>query len=98
MNNNMNSPVEYNWKPEDVLNDYEKYKDKKKVAKIYGITPNEVLQIIKNGVVINKIELTKEEMDFILKYRGLSKEDREKVQRALKGDVECLKMEKSDTL
>ena len=33
--------------PEDVVEDYRKYQDKKKVAKIYGITTKEVTQIIK---------------------------------------------------
>ena len=49
MGNNMNEPVEYNWKPEDIVEDYKKYQDKKKVAKIYGITPKEVTQIIKEN-------------------------------------------------
>ena len=44
---NMNKPIDYKWTSEDVVNDYRKYQDKKKVAKIYGITAKEVTQIIK---------------------------------------------------
>ena len=47
---------------------------------------------------MNKIELTEEEMEFILSYRKANKEDREKVKRALDGDIECLSEEKSATL
>lgn len=44
---NINKPVENKWTSEDVVEDYRKYQDKKKVAKIYGITTKEVTQIIK---------------------------------------------------
>jgi len=43
----INKPVDYEWKSEDVVEDYRKYQDKKKVAKIYGITTKEVTQSIK---------------------------------------------------
>lgn len=45
----MNEPADDTWEPEDVINDYRKYQDKKKVAKIYGITPKEVMEIIKEN-------------------------------------------------
>lgn len=44
---NINKPVDHKWTSEDVVGDYRKYQDKKKVAKIYGITTKEVTQIIK---------------------------------------------------
>ena len=47
METNINKPVDYKWTSEDVVSDYRKYQDKKKVAKIYGITTKEVAQIIK---------------------------------------------------
>lgn len=43
----INKPVEHKWTSEDVVSDYRKYQDKKKVAKIYGITAKEVAQIVK---------------------------------------------------
>ena len=47
MEMNMNKPIDHKWTSEDVVEDYRKYQDKKKVAKIYGITTKEVTQIIK---------------------------------------------------
>lgn len=44
---NINEPIDHKWTPEDVVEDYRKYQDKKKVAKIYGTTAKEVAQIIK---------------------------------------------------
>lgn len=44
---NINEPVDHKWTSEDVVSDYRKYQDKKKVAKIYRITAKEVTQIIK---------------------------------------------------
>lgn len=49
MNEMINKPVDYEWKSEDVISDYRKYQDKKKVAKIYGITTKEVTQIVKEN-------------------------------------------------
>ena len=43
----INEPIDHKWTYEDVVEDYRKYQDKKKVAKIYGITTKEVTQIIK---------------------------------------------------
>lgn len=43
----MNEPVECNWTEEDIINEYEKIQDKKKVARIYCIATKEVTEIIK---------------------------------------------------
>lgn len=43
----MNEPVEQNWTEENVIEEFEKYDDKKKVAKIYGITTQQVTEILK---------------------------------------------------
>lgn len=45
--NFMNEPVEYNWTENDVIEEFEKYKDKKMIAKIYDITVKEVTEILK---------------------------------------------------
>lgn len=47
MENFMNEPVEQNWTDEDVIEEYGKYDDKKKAAKIYGITTQQVAEILK---------------------------------------------------
>lgn len=44
----MNKPVEYNWTEEDIIAEYQKIKDKKKVAKIYCITTKQVSDILKS--------------------------------------------------
>lgn len=44
----MNKPVEHNWTEEDVVSEYKKYNDKKKVAKIYCITTKQVNEILKS--------------------------------------------------
>jgi hypothetical protein len=46
MENFMNEPVEYNWTENDIIEEFEKYKDKKKVAKIYGVTVQQVTEIL----------------------------------------------------
>lgn len=45
--NFMNEPVEYNWTENDIIEEFEKYNDKKKVAKVYGITVQHVTEILK---------------------------------------------------
>ena len=50
MENFMNEPIEQNWTENDIIEEYEKYKDKKKVAKIYGITTQQVTEILKRNV------------------------------------------------
>lgn len=47
MENFMNEPVEYNWTENDVIEEFEKYKDKKMIEKIYDITVKEVTEILK---------------------------------------------------
>lgn len=44
----MNKPVEHNWTEEDIIAEYQKIKDKKKVAKIYCITTKQVSDILKS--------------------------------------------------
>lgn len=45
--NYMNTPVEYNWTEKDIVEEFEKCKDKKMIAKIYDITVKEVTEILK---------------------------------------------------
>ena len=46
----MNEPVEYNWSDKDVIAEYERSQDKRKVAKIFCITVKQVNDILKmNG-------------------------------------------------
>lgn len=47
MENFMNTPIEYNWTENDIIEEFEKYKDKKKVAKICGVTVQQVTEILK---------------------------------------------------
>ena len=47
----MNKPVDHNWTVEDIVNEYEKIQDKKKVARIYCITTKEVTEILKQKKV-----------------------------------------------
>ena len=47
MENFMNEPVEYNWTDKDILDEFHKVKDKKKVAKVYDITVQQVTEILK---------------------------------------------------
>lgn len=47
----MNEPVEYNWTEKDVIAEYEKYNDKKTVARIYCISVKEVAEILKRSKV-----------------------------------------------
>ena len=42
--------VHQNLTENDIIEEYEKYKDKKKVAKIYGITTQQVTEILKRNV------------------------------------------------
>ena len=47
MKNYINEPVEYNWTDKDILDEFHKVKDKKKVAKVYDITVQQVTEILK---------------------------------------------------
>lgn len=42
----MNEPVEHDWTEDEVLVEYQKIKDKKKVAKIYCITTKQVNDLV----------------------------------------------------
>lgn len=44
----MNQPVDYEFTVQDIVNEYEMIKDKKKVAAIYNIAVSEVTKILKN--------------------------------------------------
>lgn len=44
----MNEPLEYTWTEADVVKEYQKCKDKKKVAGIFCITTKDVATILKN--------------------------------------------------
>lgn len=50
MENFMNTPIDYNWTENDIIEEFEKYKDKKKVVKIYGVTVQQVTEILKRNV------------------------------------------------
>ncbi len=43
----MNEPVEYDWTENDIVGEFEKCNDKKKVAKIYNVTVQQVTEILK---------------------------------------------------
>ena len=45
----MNPPMDYEYTNIDIINDYIKYRDEKKVAAIYLITTKEVKSIIKSA-------------------------------------------------
>lgn len=48
----MNEPVDYSWDDQDVILEYRKCNDKRKVARVFGITVKEINTILKkNGEV-----------------------------------------------
>lgn len=48
----MNNPVEYTWTDQDVISEYQKYQDKRKISRIFQITVKEINAILKrNGVI-----------------------------------------------
>ena len=47
MKNYMNEPVKYNWTEKDILDEFHKVKDKKKVAEVYVITVQQLTEILK---------------------------------------------------
>ena len=49
MNEYMNEPVERVWMPEDVVNTYQKLKDKAAVAKIFCIPVKQVTKIVNDN-------------------------------------------------
>lgn len=48
----MNKPIDYEWTENDIMNEYNWCKDKKKVAKIFCIPTSEVTKILKRMGVI----------------------------------------------
>lgn len=50
----MNEPVEKVITDEDILNDYRIYNDKRKVARIHGITVKELNEILKRNPEVDK--------------------------------------------
>lgn len=46
----MNEPVEYDWTENDIVEEFEKCNDKKKVAKIYNVTVQQVTEILKRNM------------------------------------------------
>ena len=44
----MNKPVECDWIDEDIIKEYDRLQDKKKVAKIFCITVKQVSEILKS--------------------------------------------------
>ena len=52
MNEYMNSPIERPWTDQDVVTEYQKYQDKRKVSQIFDITAKDINAILKrNGVI-----------------------------------------------
>lgn len=47
--NVMNPPVDYEFTDQDIVDEFVKVGDKKKVAAIYGITVSEVTKILNNA-------------------------------------------------
>lgn len=48
----MNKPINHFWTDQDVILEYQKYQDKRKISRIFGITVKEVNAILKrNGVI-----------------------------------------------
>lgn len=43
----MNRPLDYVWTDQDVILEYQKYQDKRKVSRIFGITVKEINTILK---------------------------------------------------
>lgn len=51
MENHMNAPIQLEWTDKDVLEDFEKYHDKKAVSRRFCIPVSQVTEILKrNGV------------------------------------------------
>lgn len=48
----MNSPIDQTWTDQDVISEYQKYQDKRKISRIFDIAVKEVNAILKrNGVL-----------------------------------------------
>lgn len=52
MNECMNKPIDCAWNDQDVVTEYQKYQDKRKVSRIFDITVKDINAILKrNGVI-----------------------------------------------
>lgn len=49
MKEHMNEPIEYSWTDQDVLAEYRKWEDKRKVSRIYDIPVSEINKILKRN-------------------------------------------------
>ena len=48
----INEPIDQAWTDQDVISEYQKYKDKRKVSRIFDITVKEINVILRrNGVI-----------------------------------------------
>lgn len=46
----MNKPIDYNWTDGDIVREYNDYKDRKAIAKMYMITVKQVTEILKKSM------------------------------------------------
>lgn len=49
MKEHMNEPIEYSWTDQDVLAEYRKWEDKRKVSRIFDIPVSEINKILKRN-------------------------------------------------
>lgn len=45
----MNEPIEYSWTDQDIVTEYRKWEDKRKVSRIYDIPVSEINKILKRN-------------------------------------------------
>lgn len=48
----MNRPLDYVWDDQDVIIEYQKYQDKRKVSRIFDITVKEINEILRRNEVL----------------------------------------------
>lgn len=48
----MNRPLNYVWTDQDVILEYQKYQDKRKVSRIFDITVKEINEILRRNEVL----------------------------------------------
>lgn len=49
MKEHMNEPIEYPWTDQDIVEEYHKWEDKRKVSRIYDIPVSEINKILKRN-------------------------------------------------
>ena len=49
MKEHMNEPIEYSWTDQDIVAEYHKWRDKRKVSRIYGVPVLEINKILKRN-------------------------------------------------